>query len=173
MPLTLVHRAGVDTVGKLEAAGSRRYREAESLFNAQQPLGAIYLFGYSVEVRLKVAYYRSIGLVSTSVIQGNVHRKPAEDAINGMFNATPRLPPGPSPGHHVIGWARLLEQTRAANGTPLAIAIADQMHAHAQNLFLCWVEFLRYRGNKPYDMEVQAVRFAARWFRANARRLWN
>lgn len=52
MPLTLATRIGPDTLGKLEQAAQRRYAEARRLV-ADEPLGAIYLFGYTVEMRLK------------------------------------------------------------------------------------------------------------------------
>jgi hypothetical protein len=87
--------------------------EAESLFAEGHRLGAIYLYGYVIETTLKTACYRVIGLVPSSVIDYRVHRRPAEDAIKSM-PSLPSHPQGPaSPGHNVIGWARLLEQERA------------------------------------------------------------
>lgn len=173
MPLTLVRRAGKDTLAKLEAAARKRFREAEVLYAHGEELGAIYLFGYSIEMRLKAAYYHAIGLAPSSAIE-KLHRKPAEDAIDAM----PLLPKhpvvgGPYPGHHIVGWARLLEQTRATGAAPMDATLAKLMHQHANATFMCWVEFLRYRANEPYDVEITAVRSAARWFRANATRLWS
>jgi hypothetical protein len=142
------------------------------LFAHGEDLGAVYLFGYSIEIRLKVAYYRTIGLVPSSAIDIKLHRKPAEDAIDAMHLPRPPLR-GRPPGHDVVGWALLLEQARAAPGNiPMDPAVVTRMHAHVDNVFLCWVEFLRYRANKPYNGEVTAVRNAARWFRANAASLW-
>ena len=165
--LTLVRRAGSDTLGKLESAARLRYREAQALQAQGEQLGAIYLYGYSIEIRLKVAYYRTIGLGPATVVS-NLHRKPAEDAIKNL----PALPAGTSPGHHVVGWARLLEQTRASQGSPMDSSMVTAMHRHADNVFQCWVEFLRYRANKPYNQELQAVVDAAKWFRKFSRRLW-
>ena len=173
MPLTLVRRAGDDTLGKLEAAGRARFREARRLEDVE-PLGAVYLYGYSIEIRLKVAYYRTIGLVPQSVINPGLHRRPAENAINRLPQL-PRHPSGgPSAGHHLVGWARLLEQERATQPgrTPMPPALATAMHAHVDTAFSCWVESLRYRANKPTVIELDAVRYAARWFRANSNGLW-
>ena len=167
MPLTLVHRAGGDTLGKLEAAAARRFREAEKLFQQGERLGAVYLFGYSIEIRLKAAYYRTIGLVPGSAIQP--HRRPAEDAIRAL----PFFPSNAQPGHHLRGWAGLLAQTRAGTPNPLDATVASEMHQHVDAAFKCWVEYLRYRANQPYNAEVTAVRTAARWFRTNATRLWS
>src|SRR5438876_248247 len=69
MPLTLANRIGHDTLGKLELAARRRYAEARRLM-VHEPLGAIYLFGYSVEIRLKAAYYRVVGLVPATKLGG-------------------------------------------------------------------------------------------------------
>jgi hypothetical protein len=171
MPHTLVRRAGFDTLAKLEAAACCRYREAERLFQQGELLGAVYLFGYSIEIRLKAAYYRSIGLVPNSPL--DQHRRRAEDAIRAI-PGLPRHPitGGPQPGHDIVGWARLLEQTRAVNARPLSPALARPMYQYVDAVFTSWAEFLRYRANKPYDDEAAAVRLAARWFRANASRLW-
>jgi len=163
MALTLVRRAGVDTLAKLQAAAPLRFREARTLHAQGEHLGAFYLYGYSIEIRLKVAYYRTIGLVPGTIIDAKLHRKPAESAIDGM-KLLPRhtTPPGPSAGHHVVGWARLLEQARTMPGrTPMDPAMANQMKWHADNVFSCWVEFLRYRANRPYDNELRAVIDAA------------
>lgn len=152
----------------------RGFREARILEAQGEALGAIYLCGYSVEIRLKAAYYRTIGLVPATVIDPNLHRKPAEIRIN-VLPLLPRhtTPPRPAAGHHVVGWARLLEAERALPGrAPMAPAMAAAMRRHADNVFLCWVEFLRYRVNRPYDRELRAVADAAIWFRANSTRLW-
>lgn len=168
MPLTLVRRAGADTLGKLEAAARRRFREAHALEESGEHLGAIYLYGYSVEIRLKAAYYRTIGLVPRTTIDRATHRIPAEQMIRNL----PSLPPGSAPGHHVIGWAALLEQARAQVGRPMPAPLVAEMSRQAHNVFKCWTESLRYRANTPYNQELEAVRQAANWFRTHATRLW-
>ena len=175
MALTLVRRACVDTLAKLEASAPLRFREARLLHAQGEKLGAIYLYGYSIEIRLKVAYYRTIGLIPSTVIDPKLHRKPAENAIDALA-LLPRhtTPPGPSAGHHVVGWARLLEQARTGPGrVPMDAAMATQMNQHADNVFSCWVEFLRYRANSPYDRELDAVSDAADWFRRHGKQLWS
>jgi len=85
MPLTLAKRIGPDTLGKIELAAESRYAEARHLL-PQYPLGALYLFGYSIEIRLKVAYYRVIGLVPNSELAGP--RALAEKEIRRLLNKT-------------------------------------------------------------------------------------
>ena len=57
MPRILLNRIGNDTLAKLEAAATRRHAEARQLA-LDEPLGALYLYGYTIEMRLKAAYYR-------------------------------------------------------------------------------------------------------------------
>jgi len=165
MALTLANRIGPDTLGKLEQAARRRFAEASNLI-ADEPLGAIYLFGYTVEMRLKAAYFRTVGLAPATNL--SKFRKPAEAQIRSLLGIRGAV------GHNLYGWARLLETARAT--TPgaivLPLALAQNMYAHIQNIELCWTEVLRYRANKPYNEELEAVRTGASWVRINGRRLW-
>ncbi|HTW94850.1 MAG TPA: hypothetical protein VMD30_08665 [Tepidisphaeraceae bacterium] len=166
MRLTLATRIGADTLGKLEQAARRRYAEAKQLV-ADEPLGAIYLFGYTVEMRLKVAYFRTVGLVTASALAPS--RNYAEAQIRMLLGVRGAV------GHNLYGWARLLETARAT--TPgakvLPSGLAKDMYKHLQNVEACWTEVLRYRANKPYDDEVKAVRSGAAWFKVNGHRLWS
>ena len=130
MPLTLATRIGKDTLGKLEQAATRRYAEAVNLA-ADEPLGAIYLFGYTIEIRLKAAYYRTVGLIPASALD----RKSAETQIRALLGLTMG-----SVGHNLHAWARLLEQSRATvpGATPLPPALAAKMYEHVQNVVACW-----------------------------------
>jgi len=166
MPLTLAARIGTDTLGKLEQAARRRYAEARRLV-ADEPLGAIYLFGYTVEMRLKAAYFRTIRLVPASPL--GLGRGVAEARIRSLLGIRGAV------GHNLYGWARLLETARATTpgATALTVRLAKEMYTHVQNVEACWTEVLRYRANKPYDEEMQVVQSGASWFKVNARRLWS
>jgi hypothetical protein len=176
MPLTLVRRSGRDSLGKLEAAAIRRMREAEALLAAGQRLGAVYLYGYVIEISLKTSYYRLIGLVSATLVDKQLHRFPAENTIKAMVGL-PAHPQGPTiAGHNVIGWARLIDEYRSALlpwRVPLDANLATEMHSRMQDAFNCWAEFLRYRANLPYNREVQTMRETARWTRRHYRELWS
>ena len=166
MPLTLASRIGPDTLGKLEQAARRRYAEARRLV-ADEPLGAIYLFGYTVEMRLKAAYYRTVGLVPASLLLPA--RNIAEARIRALLGIRGAV------GHNLYGWAKLLETARATTPgtTALAGKLARAMYLHLQNVEACWTEVLRYRANTPYHDEMDAVRSGASWFKVNGRRLWS
>lgn len=178
----LLTRVGPDTVQKLERAATLRYSEGKTL-DAVKPLGAFYLYGYAVEMRLKASYYRVIGLPVTANLDtpgptGRSYRRDAETAIRSLPLLPLSSPAGRpvSPGHHVIGWGRLLEVTRATPAPgrrPMAAALALRMNGYASDVFDNWSEFLRYRTNRPRPAELEAVRRAAAWFGRNQRRLWS
>jgi hypothetical protein len=174
MPRSLLIRAGDDTLGKLEQAARRRFAEAGRL-EVSEPLGAVYLYGYSVEMRLKAAYYRVIGLFPSSPLD------PVRRAAEAVIKSSPPIVPKStvagrpvSAGHNVLGWAWLLETTRA---TPPNLAMYGKtrkdMYDNADVVFRFWSETLRYRANRPRPLELAAVTRAAVWFRKNATNLWS
>lgn len=175
MPRILLNRIGDDTLAKLEAAATRRHAEARRLA-AHEPLGALYLFGYTVEMRLKAAYYRLVGVpmnwnIENPLVAGaDSPRRHAQRSIQGLVG----LGSPNAAGHHLVGWATLLIDTRshhALGGYPGVFqqALSD----HAQAVGRQWKETLRYRANRPYDEELDEVIAAARWVQQNYRRLWN
>src|SRR6266542_2523497 len=114
MPLTLKTRTGRDTIRKLEAAATRRYAEASRL-TTHEPLGALYLFGYVVEIRLKAAYYRLAGLGATDDLG---HRPPGaigspRELAEGQIRTILGLQGRSSVGHHLNGWVQLIISTRS------------------------------------------------------------
>ena len=175
MALTLNARKGTDTLKRLEAAVTRRHAEALSLAPTE-PLGAIYLFGYTIEIRLKCAYYRLEGIPLNhnlnAPLPGNIDSpfKLASMEIKRLLGPT-----APNTvGHHLPGWGSLVIAARA--GSPLGsfdVPFRKALLLHTKNVFLCWSEILRYRANKPYDKESEAVADAAQWLRKNYRRLWS
>lgn len=113
MPRTLLARIGYDTPQKLELAARRRFAEAQMLA-AAEPLGALYLYGYTIEMRLKAAYYRLTAVPSgwdiTQRMPGapDAPRDRAENAIRAMLGLHRRAPVG----HSLVGWAGLVIETR-------------------------------------------------------------
>ena len=167
--MSLLSRAGTDCLSKLEAAAKQRYAEARQ-FQENRPLIAVYLFGYSIEMRLKAAYYHLIGLASDSPL--DKPRRLAEATIkqhieSGSIN-TPNVPIG----HNIMGWAYLLEEKRRDLGRDLPSDFCRQMHRHARITAENWSIILRYRANKPTAKELNCVSGAARWFSKNAGTLW-
>jgi hypothetical protein len=175
MPRELLNRIGVDTLAKLEAAATRRYAEAGRLA-ADEPLGALYLYGYTIEMRLKAAYYRLVGVAENWDIETPVPpnqsspRKVAQNQIKQLLG-----PNSPNQvGHHLPGWAFLLINTRSTHvlgafAPDFETALGNHVKAAARH----WKETLRYRANRPYNSESSEVAAAARWIKTRYRRLWS
>ena len=174
MALTLNARKGADTLRKLEAAAIRRHAEAMVLVD-REPLGAIYLHGYAIEMRLKCAYHRleriPLGHDLNSPLSGNTESpfQLATKEIKRLLGAgAPR-----AVGHHLQGWASLVIAGRSGSGLKaLDFEFRDELLERVKNVSLCWSEILRYRANKPYDSEVKTVAGAAHWLKDNYKRLW-
>jgi hypothetical protein len=173
MPLTLTVRIGLDTVAKLERAATRRFAEALRLID-EEPFGAIYLLGYTIEMRLKGAHYRLAGISPawniSDPIPPNVDspRTLAERQIKSIrIASSPR-----SVGHDLLGWAQLVIVSRTAAALP-PLAFQAEFLSHTKDAALCWTESLRYHANKPYNEELDAVVKAARWVTRNYRKLWS
>jgi hypothetical protein len=171
MPLTLKTRIGFDTLAKLERAATRRQAEAMRLID-DEPLGAIYLLGYSIEMRLKAAHYRLASIPGdhnlSKPIPPNTDspRKLAENRIKTT------LAKSSSAGHDLVGWTEPVIESRVLALLP-ALAVEAELRDHIKEAALCWTESLRYHANKPYNEEVQAVLTAARWIRQHYRQLWS
>jgi hypothetical protein len=170
MPILLAdpRRTGTDTVPILERAADQRSAEADILRTAGHGLAAIYLYGYSAEMRIKAAYFRfdlrTQGLDPQSVID-----HPRRSSAAGQFAMLGLLRrPGP---HDVFGWAQLLVAKRASLSMRYAPAMEREVVNQAKLLADRWIETLRYRPNTPYGHEVRIVRESAAWFGLNYPRL--
>jgi hypothetical protein len=73
VPSLAVHLAP-NTVRQLEQAAEKRSEEAECLKKQNRFLAALYLYGYSVEMCLAAAYFRSTGFHSQQAIDDDMRR---------------------------------------------------------------------------------------------------
>lgn len=168
MPTSLIQRIGHDTLQKLESAAKRRHREGDRLRSAGERLGALYMYGYTIEIRLKTAYYRLAGVPLNKPMAMST-RGQAERLVKELHGPT-----GLSAGHDLIGWALLVEQTRVNHSFgPLGPRFAMNLRNHVQGAAGHWRELLRYRANRPYASELEAVFLVAKWVRRNHRELWS
>jgi hypothetical protein len=175
MPLPLRSGTGRDTIRKLEAAATRRYAEASRL-SADEPLGALYLFGYVVEIRLKTAYYRLMGLAPDDLLDDRPAgaigspRALAEGQVRTLLG----LGPGAPVGHNLNGWVQLIVSARTGHALgPLGADFEKELVDRVGEAAKCWAEFLRYRANRPYNRESEAVTAAARFLKLKYRTLWS
>jgi hypothetical protein len=166
MPILLAdpRRLGTDVVPTLERAATCRFREADTLYAGGHGLAAIYLYSYSVEMRIKAAYFRfdfrTQGLDPQTVID------PARRNFAVSQFAILGLPKKPGP-HDVLGWAELLVAKRVSLAMRYPPTLEREVVNQARLLSERWVETLRYRSNRPYGHEVRTVNEVAAWFDCN------
>src|SRR6185437_5726714 len=103
----LAERLSPDTVTRLEKAGLQRFTSAEVLRANGRRLAALYFYGYSAEMWLAAAYYRSAGFRPDAPIDRDTRHRRMTQArqlrvASGAFlmNSDP---------HPLVGWARFLE----------------------------------------------------------------
>lgn len=90
-----------DCVQRLEGAARARYAEALNLLSDSRFLAAVYLFGYSVEMCLCAAFFRSSGFRPFDPIDREMRqRRMAQARQLKLMNSDP---------HPLVGWARFLE----------------------------------------------------------------
>jgi hypothetical protein len=163
MPRRLLDRCAPDSIGEFRAAARQRFEDGQSLATAGRRTGAIYLWGYAVEMTLKAAYFTIIGFTETQPISVADLRAAALTAP-GLGVVWPGLPHNPKL-HDVRAWAELLAAKRAAMpGLAYADpAFGNQVVTRGFRLQRLWSEILRYHKNIAYVHEMNQVRDVAAW----------
>ena len=169
-PVSFVDRLAPDTINQLERAARMRHDDAVQLLTAERGLGALYLFGYSVEMCLTAAYFRAFGLSPNAVIDRETRQQRMAQARRlRSADGTPLMNSDP---HPLVGWARFLEWQHLASRTTEqrrrrlleAIARAEVVYNH-------WRPELRYKTTDVKPNQLREVRIATTWFMEQCGRL--
>lgn len=132
-----LHQRQVDSVSEFEAASVERLRDAHVLHKRSRDLAAVYFYGYSVEMRVKAAYFRSAGFTAVTPIT-----KADRDHATALF-ATLGLPSRPGQ-HDISGWTNLAVAARVTTPAAYPISFGTEMVNRATEVYLIWRETLRY-----------------------------
>ena len=166
MPKLLVDRFTDDSVGQFRAAAHVRNEDAWHLATSGRGAAAIYLWGYAAEMLVKAAYFHLIGFPENKAISlSNLYQ--AKTVATGTYGIswTGNL-------HNVLHWAELLTQHRIALRRNYADSgFGLQVLDRCQRVYERWREMLRYKKNRAYPFEVNAVCAATQWLLSNALRL--
>lgn len=157
-------RLSPDTVTRLERAAVQRFDSAEVLGTSDRRLAALYFYGYSAEICLAAAYYRSAGFRPDQSIDRDTRQRRMTQARQlGLMS---------SDAHPLIGWARFLEWQRNA-GDSLTDSTAQRLREavnKASEIYKYWRPELRYKvADIPKD-QLNVVRRAACWIKDNQTR---
>ncbi len=151
---------------EMERAAELRYYDGWALAVSGQGryAGAVYLIGYAVEILLKTACYREMG-VSRHV--GTTDRRLQ---IRGVYAQQLKALYGRQPNDHDLDyWAFVLERLRVAHGRSMNAALAGAIRRSVGLLAGNWRETLRYRDCQPTETELIETLACADWFLANRR----
>ena len=159
-----------DTINRLEQAAQNRYEEATRLREQKRLLCAMYLYGYSVEMCLAAAYYRSAGFSPNSPIERDTRERQMKYART-LRDVDNRPLMGSDP-HPLVGWARFLQRRRLSSQLSAeqtrrlreAVNKAAMVYKH-------WRPELRYKTTDVSPAQLEEVRRCVDWFIANRGRL--
>jgi hypothetical protein len=146
-----------DCIERFRRAVSQRFCEAESLAANGFPLASVYLHGYVVEMLLKAACFRIMGMNANAPIDSATFKR-ARSLGTSLGAGTPRNL------HDILWWARFLVQLRAVDHRPFAAPFAGRLMGNANRVARNWRESLRYCTNRPRQSERTDVTSAALWF---------
>jgi hypothetical protein len=164
MALSPLYLREDDSITAFERAAARRFREAVLLARRSHKLAAIYLFGYSIEMRVKAAYFHNAGFAPARTIT-----RADRDWAVATWQAFGLLQkPGP---HDVAGWAQLAVAIRVTTVRPPYGQFGVDVVNYATRVGAIWSEILRYRSIAPLPREAVDVRKIANWFELNYHRM--
>ncbi len=165
MPRKLPDRWQPESIREFRASARQRFDDAMALAASGRRTGAIYIWGYCVEMLLKAAYFSVIGLAETNVVTWAGHLHPAISRGRNTFHIAW---PFAGQGHNIQAWAELLVAERISLGVPYPPFFEAEVQKHGQHVGQHWSETLRYHKNVAYLYEVTQVREATEWFVVNS-----
>ncbi|MFO0846940.1 MAG: hypothetical protein U0871_00065 [Gemmataceae bacterium] len=164
MPDRLPDRCRPDSIAEFREAALRRYGDGLALAETkvrERRTGAIYLWGYVVEMVLKAAVFEAFGYdVCDQISAADLH------AIKGLAADLGLNWPKNANLHRVDLWGQVLVRMRVDDpaASDASLADADVLLARSVRVMRLWRETLRYHPDTAYDHEVQAVRQDCEWF---------
>ena len=155
-----------DTWPELERAALARYWDGFVLAGASdhRGTGAIYLFGYAIEMLLKTAYYRLRGIAGQTDLEPELRNvRQRAEALGFRWRGN---------YHNLDSWVRLLIEQRRTAGGALDPVTAGQLRRHVSLITSHWSEVLRYKDTAADETDVQEVFDSVEWIRERYSVLW-
>jgi len=162
MPKLLPERFATECINEFELAALERFADANQLVRSGRRTGAIYVYGYVVEMLLKSAYFRILGssdmqVLTIADLRLAIGETPASMA-NQLGSRTARN------FHDLLAWMELILAYRKANLIPHAdTRFTELLRVHVEATASLWSESMRYHKNTAYPHEVGRVRESCEW----------
>jgi len=153
-----------DSIKRLQRAAEQRIEDAHRLMEEKRFLAALYFFGYSVEMVLSAAYYRSAGFSPNMPIDRDTRQR--RMAYARLLRTPDGQPLMESDPHPLVGWARFLEWQRSASEelTSREVQLLKESIRSAERAYKHWRPELRYKTTQVTPGQVEEVQKAASWF---------
>ena len=162
--ISLAAHLAPDSIKRLQRAAEHRFEDARRLLEQERLLASLYFFGYSVEMILSAAYYRSAGFSPNMPIDRDTRQR------RMAYARTLRAPDGQplmeSDPHPLVGWARYLEWQRSSSGNlaPREVQLLRAAIRNAELVYKHWRPELRYKSTQVSTDQVEEVQESAFWF---------
>lgn len=153
----------VETWPEIESAAEQRFWDGLALVTSggRGETGAVYLFGYVVEMLLKTAYFRVRGVARHA--DTSTERRHARRLAAGY---------GRRNDHDLNYWVFVLERMRDVSGRPLDPAVSGAIRFRVGIVADHWNESLRYRDAQPTEDEIHDVLRNVEWIREHYKDMW-
>lgn len=140
-------------------AAAVRFADGAALAEAGRRSGAAYLWGYSIEMWLKAAYFKQLGF------------SPAQPITVPIMSQqlSQRLSVKPRNLHDLKAWAEALINLRQVLGRPIPTHFASDVIAHCRRIADVWTETNRYHENQLWPSEFAAFRGDVHWIKNQVR----
>lgn len=155
-----------ETLQDFEVAADARYWDAVHLAVESRQHGAIYLFGYVAEIRLKLACFR-------------IDRARPSDPIASLLGPVRTyqrryLPTLKTENYHSLEfWLYLLRHKRTRLGQPLLPPFDQRLVQCVRRIHSSWRVEMRYRADSPSLQDMVNVYNDVSWLHTNAHLLWS
>jgi hypothetical protein len=150
-----------DSIQEFEKARHERLWDGVTLWvegHQESAAGAVYLLGYSVEMVLKCAYFRVLGLrVSDLITSHELRSARAKAKLLGITTDAESY-------HSVQFWCDLLRTHRRAANDPLPPGVEQRLVAETAVVYDRWWVEMRYKANRATPPVLGRLLEAAEWF---------
>jgi hypothetical protein len=164
VPKLLVERFTDDSISQFRISGSIRYKDAWELYYSGRLTAAIYLWGYAVEMALKVAWFSNVLQYDDARIIQRSDLNQARDLAKNTYGL-----PWQGGLHNLESWANLINQHRISIGNYYSdVNFGNQALLQSRIVYSRWRETLRYKKNRAYIFEADSVAEATEWFLLNS-----
>ncbi len=121
--------------------------------------GAIYLWGYAVEMTIKAAFFRTLGFDDEKRLQINPQSVRGQAATYGLTWQGRSL-------HDLKEWTRLLIAVRASPliATRMTTSAASELRRRSSSVAGLWAEWMRYHAVVASSAELLRMQLQAKWF---------